>query len=100
MNELKNYPKMPQIPYIHFPKKRTDEVDWNQPLKQFIQKTSIDGNQYTNECNLLNKLRQDIQETNMDLTSRDMLYKYYGQLEFLSLRFPIDEKNIRILFTW
>ncbi|KTW25582.1 hypothetical protein T552_03443 [Pneumocystis carinii B80] len=36
----------------------------------------------------------------MDVINLNMLYKYYGQLEFLGLRFPIDEKNIRILFTW
>ncbi|QSL66855.1 hypothetical protein MERGE_001242 [Pneumocystis wakefieldiae] len=91
---------MPQIPYIHFQKKRTEKVDWVEPLKKFIQATSIDENQYINECNILNKLRQDIQEENMDVTNLNMLYKYYGQIEFLSLRFPIDEKNIRILFTW
>ncbi|CCJ30830.1 unnamed protein product, partial [Pneumocystis jirovecii] len=59
-----------------FQKKRTDDLDWIQPLKQFIKTTSTDENQYTNECFILNKLRQDIQETSMDLTSRDMLYKY------------------------
>ncbi|KAG4301743.1 hypothetical protein PCK1_002006 [Pneumocystis canis] len=91
---------MHQLPLIYIPKKKTVDLDWIQPLKQFIQATSIDGNQYTNECNILNKLRQDIQETNMDLTSKDILYKYYGQLEFLDLRFPIDEKNIQILFKW
>ncbi|KAG4306365.1 hypothetical protein PORY_000353 [Pneumocystis oryctolagi] len=91
---------MPQIPLIHFPRKKTDDLDWIQPLKHFIQTTSADKNQYINECLVFNKLRQDIQETNMDLTSRDILYRYYGQLEFLGLRFPIDEKNIRVLFKW
>ncbi|KAG5440921.1 hypothetical protein PCK2_000076, partial [Pneumocystis canis] len=86
----------------HFTKKKTVDLDWIQPLKQFIQATSIDGNQYTNECYILNKLRQDIQEPSMDLASRDILYnpRYYGQLEFLDLRFPIDRKNIKILFKW
>lgn len=39
---------MPQIPYIHFQKKRTEKVDWVEPLKKFIQATSIDENQYIN----------------------------------------------------
>ncbi|KAG5519642.1 hypothetical protein PMAC_001797 [Pneumocystis sp. 'macacae'] len=93
---------MPQIPLIHFPRKQTDDLDWIKPLKQFIKTTSTDENQYANEYSILNKLRQDIQETSMDLTSRDMLYntRYYGQLEFLGLRFPIDEKNVRVLFKW
>ena len=29
-----------------------------------------------------------------------MLYRYYGQLELLDLRFPIDENHVRISFVW
>jgi hypothetical protein len=35
-----------------------------------------------------------------DTTGRDLLYRYYGQLELLDLRFPIDENHVRISFTW
>ncbi|KAK8106172.1 Vacuolar protein-sorting protein BRO1 [Apiospora kogelbergensis] len=31
---------------------------------------------------------------------RDLLYRYYGQLELLDLRFPVDEQHIKISFTW
>jgi hypothetical protein len=31
---------------------------------------------------------------------RDLLYRYYGQLELLDLRFPVDEQHIKIAFTW
>ena len=31
---------------------------------------------------------------------RDLLYRYYGQLELLDLRFPVDENHIKISFTW
>jgi BRO1-like domain len=35
-----------------------------------------------------------------DTTGRDLLYRYYGQLELLDLRFPIDENHVRISFVW
>lgn len=35
-----------------------------------------------------------------DDVGRDLLYRYYGQLELLELRFPIDEDHIRISFNW
>lgn len=28
------------------------------------------------------------------------MYAYYGQLELLDLRFPIEESSIKILFNW
>jgi programmed cell death 6-interacting protein len=33
-------------------------------------------------------------------SGRDLLYRYYGQLEFLDLRFPVDENHVKILFQW
>jgi hypothetical protein len=30
----------------------------------------------------------------------DLLYRYYGQLELLDLRFPVDENHIKVSFTW
>lgn len=35
-----------------------------------------------------------------DESGRDLLYRYYGQLELLELRIPIDEEHARISFTW
>src|SRR5690242_5665156 len=48
---------------------------------------------YADAVNTLNILRQDY-------NNKDSLYKYFTQLEYLSLRFPIDGDNIKILFTW
>ncbi|KAI5801018.1 BRO1-like domain-containing protein [Pyronema domesticum] len=31
---------------------------------------------------------------------RDLLYRYYGQLELLDLRFPVEERGVRVSFTW
>jgi hypothetical protein len=48
----------------------------------------------------LQRLRQDTRGAGKDTTGRDLLYRYYGQLELLDLRFPIDENNVRISFVW
>lgn len=87
---------------ISVPVKATNEVDWVTPLKQYIRGTyGDDPERYAEECETLNRLRQDMRGAGKESTSgRDMLYRYYGQLELLDLRFPIDEQHIKIAFTW
>lgn len=91
----------PQIPFLSAPFKRTDDVDWIGPLSQYIATVyQDDPEKYRDETYILNRLRQDIRGAGKDLTGRDLLYRYFGQLELLDLRFPVDEKHIKILFTW
>jgi len=52
------------------------------------------------ECVTLQRLRQDTRGAGKDTTGRDLQYRYYGQLELLDLRFPIDESHVRISFVW
>ena len=87
---------------ISSPLKQTNEIDWNQPLKSYIKQTyGDDPERYAEECNTLNRLRQDMRGAGKDSTAgRDLLYRYYGQLELLDLRFPVDENHIKISFTW
>ncbi|KAJ3082965.1 bck1-like resistance to osmotic shock [Quaeritorhiza haematococci] len=90
-----------QSPMLHPPTKRTDEVDFTGPFRAYIQSAySDDPDKYTQEIGTLHRLRQDTRGAGKDITGRDILYRYYGQLELLDLRFPIDEKNVKILFTW
>ena len=93
---------MTQSPMISVPLKATNEIDWIAPLKSYIQHTyGDDPERYAEECATLNRLRQDIRGAGKESTSgRDMLYRYYGQLELLDLRFPVDEQHIKISFTW
>ncbi|ROT40511.1 BRO1-like domain-containing protein [Sodiomyces alkalinus F11] len=93
---------MTQSPMISVPLKATNEIDWVTPLKNYIRNTyGDDPERYTEECATLNRLRQDVRGAGKDSTSgRDMLYRYYGQLELLDLRFPVDEHHIKISFTW
>lgn len=93
---------MAQIPMISVPLKATNEIDWIHPLKHYIQHTyGDDPERYAEECATLNRLRQDMRGAGKDSTAgRDLLYRYYGQLELLDLRFPVDEQHIKISFTW
>lgn len=93
---------MAQMPMISVPLKATNEIDWIHPLKHYIQNTyGDDPERYAEECATLNRLRQDMRGAGKDSTAgRDLLYRYYGQLELLDLRFPVDEAHIKISFTW
>ncbi|CAG8425338.1 unnamed protein product [Penicillium salamii] len=93
---------MVQSPMLSCPLKQTNEIDWVQPLKDYIRQTyGEDPERYSQECVTLNRLRQDMRGAGKDsATGRDLLYRYYGQLELLDLRFPVDENHIKISFTW
>lgn len=91
-----------QTPMISVPLKQTSEIDWIAPLKGYIRATyGDDPERYSEECATLNRLRQDMRGAGKDSAAgRDLLYRYYGQLELLDLRFPVDENHIKISFTW
>ncbi|KAK6340847.1 bck1-like resistance to osmotic shock [Orbilia brochopaga] len=90
-----------QAPMISCPLKTTQEIDWIVPLKNYIRVTYGDPEKYNEECATLNRLRQDMRGAGKDSAAgRDLLYRYYGQLELLDLRFPVDENHIKISFTW
>ncbi|KAI1336310.1 BRO1-like domain-containing protein [Xylariaceae sp. FL0016] len=93
---------MAQTPMLSVPLKATNEIDWITPLKTYIRDTyGDDPERYAEECATLNRLRQDMRGAGKDSTAgRDLLYRYYGQLELLDLRFPVDEQHIKIAFTW
>ncbi|KAF2684578.1 vacuolar protein-sorting protein-like protein bro1 [Lentithecium fluviatile CBS 122367] len=90
------------VPMISVPLKQTNEIDWINPLKGYIRATyGDDPERYAEECGTLNRLRQDMRGAGKDSAAgRDLLYRYYGQLELLDLRFPVDENHIKISFTW
>lgn len=89
-------------PMISTPLKQTNEIDWIMPLKSYIRgHYGDDPDRYSEECSILNRLRQDMRgAAKNSAAGRDLLYRYYGQLELLDLRFPVDENHIKIAFTW
>lgn len=91
-----------QIPMLACPFKDTSEIDWVQPLKSYISRHyGDDPTKYDDECDTLQRLRQDVRNLDSEHTAtKDLLYRYYGQLELLDLRFPVDETHIKISFNW
>ncbi|WVQ79690.1 hypothetical protein IAT38_001790 [Cryptococcus sp. DSM 104549] len=87
-----------QSPLIAIPKKTTQDVDWTNPIRQVIAHSyGEDPNNYAEECAVLQRCRQDgVRGAGSDFTARDLLYKYFGQLELLELRFA----EIKVSFPW
>ncbi|KAJ7049467.1 BRO1-domain-containing protein [Mycena amicta] len=87
-----------QSPLISIPKKSTEEVDWATPVKNLISHSYGENPEnYAAECAALQRCRQDaVRGAGSDMTARDLLYKYFGQLELLELRFS----EIRVTFPW
>jgi hypothetical protein len=88
-------------PLLHIPTRTTDEVDYSEPFSDYIKVAfEQDSSKFKHEIATLNRLRQDVRGAGKDLTGRDILYRYYGQLELLDLRFVFDESHVRMSFPW
>ncbi|ODO11054.1 hypothetical protein I350_01656 [Cryptococcus amylolentus CBS 6273] len=87
-----------QSPLIAIPRKTTQDVDWTGPIRHVIAASyGEDPNAYQEECSVLQRVRQDaVRGAGSDFTGRDLLYKYFGQLELLELRFA----EIKVSFAW
>ncbi|WWC71341.1 uncharacterized protein I206_105295 [Kwoniella pini CBS 10737] len=87
-----------QSPLISIPRKTTQDVDWTNPIRSIIaQSYGEDPKNYVEECSNLQRCRQDaVRGAGSDQTARDLLYKYFGQLELLELRFA----EIKVPFIW
>lgn len=83
---------------VSIPKKSTDEVDWTTPIRNIIaQSYGESPDNYAADCVSLQRCRQDsVRGAGSDMTARDLLYKYFGQLELLELRFS----EIKVNFAW
>jgi len=82
----------------------TDNVDWATALKNYLARIYGSFTDFTNETNIINKLRLDLNTSTIDSSNRlflkDLYYKYYGQLELLDLRLPVCEDGVRVKFRW
>ncbi|KAF9238046.1 BRO1-like domain-containing protein [Melanogaster broomeanus] len=88
----------PVSPMVSIPKKSTEEVDWTTPIRNLVAKSYGENpDTYAQEYQTLQRCRQDaVKGAGSDITGRDLLYKYFGQLELLELRFS----EIRVNFSW
>lgn len=86
--------------FTYIPIKETTETDWIGPLRQYITGVYGTSENFSEEIVTLNRLRQDVRGSATDQTGRDIVYRYYGQLELLDLRIPINEHGCHVSFTW
>ncbi|KAK9314492.1 BRO1-like domain-containing protein [Lipomyces starkeyi] len=91
---------MPTSPKVAIPLKTTKDLDWAHPLQTYIRNAYGSSEDFSKECQMFSRLRQDIMGAGKDPTGRDLLYKYYGQLELLDLRIPVEEGGCKVGFTW
>ncbi|KAK9465352.1 BRO1-like domain-containing protein [Lipomyces arxii] len=91
---------MAPSPKLAVPLKTTKDLDWASPLQAYIRNTYGSSENFSKECQMFSRLRQDMTGAGKDATGRDLLYKYYGQLELLDLRIPVEEGGCRVGFTW
>jgi hypothetical protein len=88
-------------PLISVPLKKTDDTDFTEPMERYIAIAyGDDPSKYRESIMVFNKLRQDTRGAGKHATARDILYRYYAQLELSELRFPIEETKVKISFTW
>jgi hypothetical protein len=85
---------------LSLPVKHTDQLDFTPAfLKHIEENMAQDPRSFTTEMATLNKYRQDMTGA-LDVTGRNILVRYYGQLEKLDTRFPIHEAGVKVVFTW
>lgn len=87
------------LPLLFPPRKVTTPIDFSPYLRSIIVRTySESPTSYSDEISILNRSRQDALTgtPGSDTTARDLLYKYFGQLEQLELRFP----DLKVPFPW
>ncbi|POW01983.1 hypothetical protein PSHT_12257 [Puccinia striiformis] len=86
-------------PLLWVPLKTTSDVSYAPSIRQtIIQTYQESADSYKDEISALDRCRQDALRgsAGSDITGRDLLYKYFGQLELLELRFP----EVRVPFPW
>ncbi|KAJ1800948.1 bck1-like resistance to osmotic shock [Coemansia sp. RSA 2399] len=92
---------MPRPPCIAIAFKKTAEADWVRPLRQYIIKAfQEDPDAYTSDCQLLQRMRQDMRGASADETGRDLIFRYYSHLETLEPRFRVNEQGVKVNFRW
>ncbi|KAI9098591.1 BRO1-like domain-containing protein [Phlyctochytrium arcticum] len=81
--------------------KRTERLSLAPPIKAYIGTAyAEDPDIYIDDFRNLDNLRGDIIILDVHTASLNKLLKYYGQLLYVGSKFPIDENNIKICFSW
>jgi len=88
---------------LAIPLKTTTRIDLVEPLKTFIAKSfSADLVEHHQQAiSHVHQAREDVRTiVDKNEHTREQYLRYYGLLQCLEKRFPINEDNIRIQFVW
>lgn len=88
---------------IGIPLKKTDKVDFVDPLESFIKNSFGEDvlKGHREAVQELQQLREDLRLTQDKSDNTSKLYlKYLSNLASIALRFPVSESNLRLSFTW
>lgn len=89
-----------KTPFITIPLKGMVDTDWIHPLKSYITSIYGPGDHFNEDIHAFHRLRQDVRGSAADSIGRDLIYKYYRQLDLLELRVPVNDRECRVAFTW
>ena len=90
-----------QFPLLEIPFKRTADCVFDALLHSYIEQVlQEDPSNYQKEIHSFQQCRQDARGAEKNILGRDLLARYYGQIEYLVLRFPIGEEGIKCSFEW
>ncbi|KAI3659904.1 hypothetical protein MP638_003404 [Amoeboaphelidium occidentale] len=91
----------PLLPMLALELKQQLPTDLKTPLLNFIEMTYGDASDsWRQKAETLSQLRNDVGAAGKDNQGRDLLYKYYGQIELLELHFPLGTDECPIEFNW
>lgn len=84
--------------------KQTKSLDWTKPLTRYITALYGSADEFATPINTLTRLRNDLASViathSTDEKSKELYYKYFGQLELLDLRLPVNDTGVYAKFTW
>ncbi len=88
-------------PFLALPLKKTTPLDVVTPFRAYLREVlKTDPELFKADIATLHKLRMDVVGASADVPGRDIVYRYFAQLEGLDGRVRIDEEGLRLLFTW
>ena len=85
---------------IVIPLRETRPTSWTAFLRNSITELYGSPEPFAKEIEIFSELRESAVGASANLTGRDLLYRYYAQLELLGMRLSFRQLDGSISFTW
>lgn len=85
---------------IALPLKQAQPIDWVAPLRFYLTNVYGSSNEFASEITTFNSMRESVSDPPLTTSGRDLLYRYFGQLDLLDMRIPLSDRGCRIKFEW